>query len=75
MKTNSKLMILLSLLCVLVFFTKPAHAYIDPGTGSMLLQVLLGVAAIVIGIVWHRLKLLFSRVSRFFGKKKNQAKE
>jgi len=68
-------MILFSLLCVLVFFTKPAHAYIDPGTGSMLLQVLLGAAAIVIGIVWHRLKLLFNRVSLFFGKKKNQGKE
>jgi len=75
MKTNLKLMTLLSALCVLVFFTKPAHAYIDPGTGSVLLQVLLGAAAIVIGIVWHRLKLLFSRVSRFFGRKKNQAKE
>ena len=67
MKINSELRILLALFCVIVIFTKPAHAYIDPGSGSMMLQLLLGFAAIVIGLVWHKLKLFFGRL---FGKNK-----
>ncbi len=42
----------------------PAHAYLDPGTGSMLLQLLLGgvAGALVVGkLYWHRVKALFGR--------------
>ncbi|MBA3324481.1 MAG: hypothetical protein H0T41_04150 [Rhodobacteraceae bacterium] len=38
--------------------TTPAHAYLDPGTGSMILQVLLGgVAGVALAgkLYWHRL--------------------
>lgn len=40
-----------------------AHAYLDPGTGSMLLQLLLGgvAGALVVG------KLYWSRMKEFFG--------
>lgn len=41
-----------------------AHAYLDPGTGSILLQGLIaGVAATAayIGIYWRRIKAFFSR--------------
>ncbi len=43
----------------------PARAYLDPGTGSMLLQLLLGGVAgvLVVG------KLYWSRVKEFFGGK------
>lgn len=43
--------------------TAPAYAYLDPGTGSMLLQLLLGSAAgaLVIG------KLYWTRIKSFFG--------
>ncbi len=43
--------------------TAPAYAYLDPGTGSMLLQLLLGgvAGALVIG------KLYWARVKSFFG--------
>ena len=37
----------------------PAHAYLDPGTGSMLLQGLIGgiaAGAAVIGLYWQRVK-------------------
>ncbi len=40
----------------------PAHAYLDPGTGSMLLQLLLGgvAGALVVGkLYWHRVKAFF----------------
>ena len=41
----------------------PAYAYLDPGTGSMLLQLLLGgvAGALVIG------KLYWARIKSFFG--------
>ena len=48
---------------LVVVFEAPAHAYLDPGTGSMLLQVLLGgfAAVGVIGkLYWHRVVSLFS---------------
>lgn len=40
-------------------FTQPAWAYLDPGTGSMLLQVILGgIAAVGVAIKlgWHRIR-------------------
>ena len=49
--------------------TAPAWAYLDPGTGSMMLQVLLGgiAGAMVVGkLYWHRLREFVT--SRFSGK-------
>lgn len=49
----------LLLICALLL-TPNAWAYLDPGTGSMLLQVILGgIAAIGVAfkIFWHRIKL------------------
>lgn len=45
----------------------PAYAYIDPGTGGMLLQLLLGGIAgalVVMKLYWHRLR---QAVARIFG--------
>lgn len=42
----------------------PAHAYLDPGTGSIILQLLLGGFAgglFVLKLYWHRFKSLFQR--------------
>ena len=44
---------------VVVLFTQPAWAYLDPGTGSMLLQVILGgIAAIGVALKlgWHKIR-------------------
>jgi len=49
----------------LVTLTIPAHAYIDPGTGGMLLQLLLGGVAgvLVIGkLYWLRIKEGFQNI-------------
>ena len=46
---------------LLLFFTD-TEAYLDPGTGSMLLQVILGgVAAVGVAIklYWHKLRVAF----------------
>ena len=47
---------------ILLVTMQPAFAYLDPGTGSMLLQVLLGgVAAVVVGakFYWHKICSFF----------------
>jgi hypothetical protein len=44
----------------------PAYAYIDPGTGGMLLQLLLGGvagAAVIVRLYWQRLKAGFQRLT------------
>ena len=41
-----------------------AHAYLDPGTGSMILQSLLAafvVAGSAVGVFWQRIKDIFTR--------------
>ena len=53
---------------IFIFSTNTAHAYLDPGTGSMVLQVVLGgIAGIAIlgKLFWNRFKELFK-----FNKKK-----
>ena len=44
---------------MMVLATEPAFAYLDPGTGSMLLQVILGgVAAVAVAIklFWYKIR-------------------
>jgi hypothetical protein len=54
--------------CLLVACWSPAHAYLDPGTGSVIIQgVIATIAAVgvVARLYWHRL-------TRFFGTKKEE---
>jgi hypothetical protein len=42
----------------------PAHAYLDPGTGSMLLQLLLGGVVgllTILKLYWHKIKSIFGK--------------
>jgi len=51
-----------ALLVAGLLYLPAAHAYLDPGTGSVILQVLLGGLAglaVAIKLFWHRLTLLF----------------
>ena len=44
------------------FGATPAYAYIDPGTGSLVLQILLGgIAGLLVGwkFFWHKIKGYF----------------
>jgi len=55
------------LLCAVspLVLVKQAYAYIDPGTGSMLVQALLAAVAVVsvsIGIFWQRFRSFLSRI-------------
>lgn len=58
---------LTTLVCATLFtgaFMAPAHAYLDPGTGSIVLQALLGgiaVAGATASMYWQKVRSLFSR--------------
>ena len=46
------------------FFVSDAYAYLDPGTGSVILQALIGVIAgvlITLKIYWYKLKEKLSK--------------
>lgn len=48
-------------------FALPAHAYLDPASGSMFLQLLLGGvagAALAIKLYWHKVLSLFGAKKR-----------
>ena len=52
----------LFLIVSLISYTSPAYAYLDPGTGSMLLQGLIGGLAVVLSflsIYWQKVKAFF----------------
>ena len=53
---------LLSLILLMVWLEDPAFAYLDPGTGSMVLQLLLGGIAgaiVILKLYWRRFVGLF----------------
>jgi hypothetical protein len=45
-----------------LLFSEPAFAYLDPGTGGMLIQIILGgIAGLAVAgkLFWHQLKSFF----------------
>jgi len=59
-------LIILSVLLV-VLFPRSSHAYLDPTSGSILLQVLLGGvagAALALKLFWHKIVGLFGTGKR-----------
>ncbi|MGE0468869.1 MAG: hypothetical protein AB7L09_24300 [Nitrospira sp.] len=62
------LRVVCSLVVLSGFFTTEAHAYIDPGSGSVLLQLILGGIAgigVVAKLYWDRVR---TRCRSLFGK-------
>jgi hypothetical protein len=52
----------LAVLALFAVMERPAHAYVDPGSGSMLLQLLLGGiagVAVAVRMYWQRLRAFF----------------
>lgn len=62
-------------LIVMMGISTNAYAYLDPGTGSMLLQSLIGAiaaAGMMLSIFWQRIKLAFhSCIDRVKDKKED----
>ena len=54
------------------FFTSSAHAYLDPGTGSIILQAIIGAFAAFFStlyIFWEKVKIFFRKVFKKDNKK------
>ena len=50
---------LILIILTVIAFERPALAYLDPGSGSMMLQLLLGgvaAAGVVLKLYWYRLR-------------------
>jgi hypothetical protein len=64
MKSAKRIAILLTaFLWAMLFLTENAHAYLDPGTGSYFLQILMAAvlgAAFSLKMYWQRIKLMLS---------------
>ncbi len=53
-------------------FTSSAHAYLDPGTGSIILQAIVGAFAAFLStlyIFWEKVKIFFRKVFKKNNKK------
>lgn len=66
---------LLLLLLLITTFSRPAFAYIDPGTGSLLLQGLLAVVVGALATVKLYWKAISNTVARLFGKRPHSDRE
>lgn len=54
------------LLILAVIYPFPAEAYVDPGIGNMIVQMIIGGVAgalVVLKLYWQRLKSLFTDIS------------
>lgn len=78
----AKIILTLGFCFSLLIIASPAYAYLDPGTGSVLLQsILAGVASVfaVLRIYWQRVKKYFSaawnKIKNYFIAEKNQPTE
>ena len=50
---------------IMLFFPKPAYAYLDPGSGSYVIQMLIALGfGLAVGIKagWHRIKALITGI-------------
>jgi|GEM_PF-3121997 len=54
---------LFSFVCVMLIAPTPVYAYLDPGTATVLLQVLAGVA-LFLGIFWRLIIRFFKKIFR-----------
>lgn len=68
MKNNIFLIKWALMLGVFLICLKSAHAYLDPGTGSLVLQILIGgivTAGVVLKTKWNKVKsLIFQRIRK-----------
>jgi hypothetical protein len=71
MKNLTLLIICLSL-AILIMPTRPAQAYLDPGAGSYLIQVLIGSALAGFYLLMSFWRKIVTFVQNLFGKKKDK---
>ena len=68
----NKFIKLIVIIIILIFNSNLAYAYLDPGTGSIILQAVIAFIALIgsyIGFYWKKVKNFFKN---FFKKKMNK---
>lgn len=73
----TKIWVLLLLFFTTLLYPQIAHAYIDPGTGGLIFQLLFAIfAAIMAGLVFfkHQVKRFFNTIKGVFVKAKEEEK-
>jgi len=58
------LVIFFTTVCAVCALSSPAFAYLDPGTGSMILQAVIA-GLVTLGIFWRRLTAFLKRILSF----------
>ena len=64
---------LINLLLLYCLSINPAYAYLDPGIGSVILQAVIGLIAVVVttlGIYWDKVKNYYQKIKNKIKKKK-----
>lgn len=61
---------MLKIIIFIIFIPTPAFAYIDPGTGSIIISFLIG----IISASFFYIKGFWLKIKNFFKKKTNQEK-
>ena len=69
LKNKNKLIIILFFL----FFPNKSYAYLDPGSGSIIIQVLLMIA-VFFSALYSKIKIFFHDLINKFNKKKKDSK-
>jgi hypothetical protein len=62
--SSKKIMKSVALLVLCAGFCLPAYGYIDPGTGSLIIQGVIGAIAaigVTMKLYWHKIKVFLSR--------------
>ena len=65
MRISNPLVIFMSILGISQLFISDAYAYIDPGSGSMFIQVIIGAlvgVGIAIKMYWAKIRFKFSMI-------------
>ena len=63
-RTNTGRWALAAVLLMLILFAQPAWAYLDPGTGSMIISAIVGLFATVglaVKTYWYKIKAFFRK--------------
>jgi len=66
--------VITTFIALTLFFSNTVYAYLDPGMGTMLLQLLAG-AALFIGIGWRYIIRFFKKLIKKFNKNENKDNE
>ena len=54
-------------LIVLVSFSFDAHAYVDPGTGGLIIQGIIGAISVIgigLKLYWQKIKMLYKNIMK-----------